>query len=439
MSKANLQPYKGTRDFYPEDYAVQKYIFDTWSTTLTSFGYQRYDASVIEPVSLYQMKGQSSQEIIDKEIYTFSDRGDRQVVLRPEMTPTVSRMIAARQQELVYPVRWYSIPNLWRYDRPQKGRLREHWQLNVDIFGDDSLHAEHELLLISTRIMSNFGASQGMYSIRINHRQLTDYIVTQYLGLDEDIALHVVRLVDKKAKLTLVEFEEQLQSVLPRSQVEKGIDRRLIDILDAKSLSELPAGLKKTAAYKDLEDLIELCAASKVNNVVYDPTIMRGFDYYTGIVFEIFDTSPNNARSLFGGGRYDGMVEALSGTHVPTVGFGMGDVGTRDFLAEHDLLPGLKPAIDAVMILLEDVYNGVQPTLAFMRKEGLNIYLDYTERKLAKRIANVDKLGVKYVIFVGPEELKSGLFTLKNLATSKEDSMTPERILTKLLAARDNV
>src|SRR3990167_7996680 len=178
------QPYKGARDFYPEDKRLQNYLFGVMHKVARQFGYEQYDAPILEPLELYMAK--TGQEIVDEQTYTFEDRGGRKVAIRPEMTPTVSRMVAARRQELGYPLRWYSIPNLWRYERPQRGRLREHWQLNADVFGLDGIEDEQELITLCDDIMREFGADSSMYTIRLSSRKMMDFVLTEYLGLNKE-------------------------------------------------------------------------------------------------------------------------------------------------------------------------------------------------------------------------------------------------------------
>src|SRR5487761_317348 len=190
----STQPYKGARDFYPEDKRLQDYLFGVMQAVVQRFGYEEYDAPILEPIELYLAK--TGEEIVNEQTYTFTDRGDRQVVIRPEMTPTVSRMVAAHRQELVYPLRWYSIPNLWRYERPQRGRLREHWQLNVDIFGVEGIEAEQEVIMLADAIFQSFGAKHDMYTIKLNSRKFVNHILREYLGLDAGQALGVSRLID---------------------------------------------------------------------------------------------------------------------------------------------------------------------------------------------------------------------------------------------------
>lgn len=302
MSKLSTDPYKGVRDFYPEDMAVQNYIFDTWKKVATQFGYIEYGASILEPAELYRSK--TSEEIVNEQTFSFTDRGDREVVLRPEMTPTLARMVAGRRRELKYPLRWFSIPNLFRYERPQKGRKREHWQLNCDIMGIADLEAEAETIALAHAIMKAFGADDKDFEIRVNDRVL----LNEKFGKPE-----LIRLLDRKDKMPAEEFEAKWQEIAGEA---------------------FDPNIKPN---ETITKLIEKLAEKGVSNVVFDPTVTRGFDYYTGVVFEMFDTHPDNRRSLFGGGRYDNLLELFGVEPVPTVGFGMGDITMRDFLETHNL------------------------------------------------------------------------------------------------------
>jgi len=298
-SKLSTEPYKGVRDFYPDDMEIQNYIFSIWKKVAEEHKYQEYSASILEYSDLYRSKG--SDEIVNDQMYLFTDKGDREVALRPEMTPTLARMIAGRRKGLKLPLRWYSIPNVFRYERPQRGRKREHWQLNCDIMGIAGIEAEVEMISIAYKIMREFGAKDEDFEIQVNSRRL----------LEEKYGKEMFRLLDKKNKVAPEEFE-----------------------MEWNKLSSTP--YKDLTPSKDIEELI-----SKLKNAgikgVFNSSLTRGFDYYTGIVFEVFDTNPENKRSLFGGGRYDNLLEMFGVEPLPTVGFGMGDVTIRDFLETHKL------------------------------------------------------------------------------------------------------
>ncbi len=423
----STQPYKGARDFYPDDKRLQKYIFSTMRRVVEQFGYEEYDAPILEPLELYLAK--SGEEIVNEQSYVFTDRGDRQVVIRPEMTPSVSRMVAARRQELPLPLRWYSIPNVWRYERPQRGRLREHWQLNVDLFGIDGLKAEHEVILVADRIMKAFKAKRDMYTIKLNSRKLNDVILRQHLGLNETQAHMLVKLIDRMNKMERSEFMGQADAIFGPSQRESGAVDKLFAYLDAKDLTELPVELQMNPSAAELSSLIALLRKSYITNVVFDPSLMRGFDYYTDIVFEVFDTHPDNNRSLFGGGRYDGLVGLFGVEPVPTVGFGMGDVTILNFLEDHKLLPVLRPEADLYVILIGDIYEKAQSVLQDFREMGIKLAVDMTDRKPDKQIKTAVKKNIHYALFIGEKELGEERYSLKNLKTGEEERHGTQRIV----------
>lgn len=421
MSSSNLplQPYKGARDFYPEDKRIQKYMFKKMRQAVEAYGYEEYDAPILEPLELYLAK--SGEEIVNEQTYAFEDRGGRKVAIRPEMTPTVSRMVAARRQELGYPVRWYSIPNLWRYERPQRGRLREHWQLNVDVFGIDGLYAELEIISAADNILKTFGAKRSMYEIRLNSRELIDYILKSYFGFDSVQAYSLAKLIDKMAKMDRPAFTTLVDALCTPMQREQGVVGKLLAILEVKKLSHLPADLQSQPAVQTLQRLIEMLEEAGITNVRYDASLMRGFDYYTGVVFEVFDTDPENNRSMYGGGRYDGLVGLFGVDPVPTVGFGMGDVTLQNFLEAHELLPPVRTETDLYVVLIGDVNDKAQRTVRELRGNGLRVAVDTTGRKAEKQIKTADKKGIHYVLFIGERELSEEIFVLRNLKSGEEE------------------
>jgi histidyl-tRNA synthetase len=417
----NTNPYKGARDFYPSDMQLQNYLFNVWKQVAKSFGYVEYNAPIIEPIELYLAK--TSEEIVNEQTYVFEDRGGRKVTLRPEMTPTVSRMVAGKRQELAYPARWFSIPNLWRYERPQKGRLREHWQLNMDLFGVEGIGGDHELIYIADSIMQRLGAQRDMYVIRLNSRKLINYILAEVIGLDNEKSLEAVRLIDRMYKMDAENFKLALGDLIGEKHTE------LINILNCQSLQELPNSVKSCESYKMIHDLELMLTRSGVTNAGFDITLMRGFDYYTDIVFEVFDTNPENKRSLFGGGRYDGLIGQFGVEPLPTVGFGMGDVTTLDFIKTHNLLPILYNETNVCVILVDDKYQQSIELIKRMRENGLNVAVDMTKRKVDKKIQSAVKAGYPYVLFIGEQELENGQFNLKELATGQEQKLSLEQII----------
>lgn len=423
----STQPIKGARDFYPEDERLQKYIFAKWREVCERFGYEEYDSPILEPIELFLSKG--NEEIINEQTYSFEDRGERKLIVRTEMTPSVSRMVAGRRQELAYPLRWYSIPQCWRYERTQRGRGREFYQLNVDIFGVEDAKADLEIIQVADAVLQSFGAKRTNYEIKINSRKLVDEFLLNVLKLDETQANTLRKLIDKRAKIEPTEFNGLIEAVFSPSQRDTDVSKQLLEFLDTEKIESLPASLQQLSSVKELIELIEQLKKSEVTNVQFDPSLMRGFEYYTDITFEVFDTNPENNRSMFGGGRYDGLVAMFGVEPVPTVGFGMGDIPLKNFLEVNNLIPELKSETDLYVIMLGDVYEPAQQVVKELREMGVNTAVDYTGRKLDKQIKAADKKGINYVLFIGDKELEDEQFTLKNLKTGAEEKHSLQRIV----------
>jgi len=355
--RVSTEPYKGVRDFYPEDMAIQNYIFGVWRKTAESFGYVEYGASILEPTELYKAK--SGDELVNEQTYSFRDRGERDVTLRPEMTPTVARMIAAKRKELRFPLRWYSIPNLFRYEKPQRGRLREFFQFNADIFGVESIEADIEIITLSYQIMKNFGLTEKQFRI----------------GL----------------------------------------------------------AFGANASRNDVDTLIEKLKKIGIHNAAFDESIARGMQYYTGTVFEIYDTNPENPRALFGGGRYDNLLDIFGVEKIPAVGIGSGDAGIRNVLETYNLLPKVESASKIGIVPLdEESIEYAQNLQGMLINAGTNTTFLLPLRKIGDQIKYADKNNIPFVVIIGEEERKTGKFKVKELLTGKETEVTKDTINTIL-------
>lgn len=417
--KLDTAPYKGVRDFYPEDMFIENYIFSIMRKTAENFGFLEYGASPLEPAEIYKAK--SGEEIVSEQTYSFIDRGNREVTLRPEMTPTVARMVAGRQRDLSFPLRWYSIPNLFRYEQPQKGRLREHYQLNADIFGVEDISAELEIISLASAIMKNFGAKDSDFEIRINSRKMLDDLFRSFSLKDETVK-KLAKIIDKKEKIGRDVYENSVRDLVGKEADE------LIRVLDVNQrILDRLGGENKNV--KNLENLIESLSKLNIKNIFFSPTLMRGFDYYTDIVFEIFDTSPDNKRSLFGGGRYDSLTELFGGKEIPAVGFGMGDVTLLDFLESRNLLPENKTSTQIYLCGIGKIESLEIFILANeLRKKGLNTAIDLTSKKTGDKIKTAIKNGIPFVVFVGEDEIKNKKYKIKELETGEEKSVGLEEI-----------
>lgn len=418
----STQPYKGTRDFYPEDKRLQKFLFNSVRSCLEKYGYEEYDAPIIEPIEMFTAK--SGEEIVNEQTYLFEDRGGRQVTLRPEMTPSVSRLVAGRRQELAYPLRWYSIPNLWRYERPQRGRLREHWQINVDIFGVDSIEAESELIRIADEMLKTFGATSDQFVIKLNSRKFVDFLFLEYFKLDKKSAAKVIKLIDRMHKLEPVKFKTTLDEIIAESKMESVIADQITELMTKKNIEYLPLDVRSHSSLQSLELLMNMLNTQGVTNVIFDITLMRGFDYYTDVVFEIFDTNPENNRAIMGGGRYDGLVGLFGVEPIATAGFGLGDVTLQDFLTTHKLLPVVTTETDIYAITLGNNSSAANEMISELRSNGINVAVDITERKLANKIKTASKKNIPFAMFIGDEEIEKKKVILRNLDSGVESSLT---------------
>ena len=420
----SAQPYKGTRDYYPEQKRAQNYIFSVWRRVVERYGYEEYGAPMLEPLDVYAAK--SGQELVNDQTYSFTDRGGRSVAIRPEMTPTISRMVAGRRQELAYPARLYSIANFMRYERPQRGREREFWQLNVDIFGVERVTADIEIITMADAILKEFGATSDDYVIRVNNRTFISYMMAQFLGLDEVQAQQMMKLFDRRNKITEQDFRDQATEITDDTAIVPKIEQ----ILAATTIEELPDGLKESEAISDIQAVFGALEKAGINGAVFDATLMRGLDYYTGTVFEVFDTHPDNNRSLFGGGRYDGLVGLFGAEPISAVGMAPGNTMIENFLTVRGLIPEDSSNTNVYIAVIDNALDSAQQLAQTLRAGGVNVEVDITDRKLDKQIKTAVKKNIPHVLFVGPSDTTK--FSLKELSTEQDESLSVKDIITRL-------
>ncbi len=398
MVNQSTESYKGVRDFYPEDCFYRDYILNTLAKTAQSFGYEEYDASILEPADLY--RGKTSDEILSKQAYLFRDRGDREVILRPEMTPTVARLVAHRRTTLGYPLRLFSNPNCFRYEQPQRGRLREFWQFNADMFGLSGIDADAEIVALGHACVLAFGATEKDFTIHVNDRRALNAIWDEY-SLTETERKGVMHLLDAKAKMEPADFITEMDKV---------IGSRTEPVLSA---------LEQIAEYPTLAALMKTLAAMGITNVKVDTELVRGFDYYTGVIMEAFDTDPTNRRAMYGGGRYDNLLTLFGEQPIPTVGFAIGDVVMRDFLETHGLLPKYVPATTVMICVVDEPAILSAHTLAqTLRARGISVAVNTSLRKLPDQFSSAEKLSIPKVIVLGSGDT-DGTYSLKTLGVKE--------------------
>ncbi|MES2986022.1 MAG: histidine--tRNA ligase [Patescibacteria group bacterium] len=419
IKKLSTESYKGVRDFYPEDQSVQNYIFSTWRKAVHSFGYEEYNASILENTEIYHAK--SGQELVNEQTYTFTDRGDRQVTLRPEMTPTLARMVAGKKRELPFPLRLYSIPNCFRYERPQRGRMREFWQLNVDLLTKKpSVRYDAEIFQLIATIMKGFGATEVDYTIHVNSRAFLEVLYKDYYGLTDQYALSFQKLTDKRSKMNEDEFIAEYYNICDEAGIENV--KTLVDIRDIDDLQLLQSIPSIKPALNEVLETIKLCNDAGISNIIFDENTVRGLDYYTGIVFEVFDTDTNNNRALFGGGRYDSLVDIFEGATdeatISGIGFGIGDVPMLNFLESRNLIPAYAAQTNILVAVLddsEDTLSYADTVASELRESGKNVAVQYTSKKSGDIISFAKKLAVQEVVLIGEDEVKNKTYSIKTI------------------------
>ena len=421
----STKPYKGTRDFYPQEMRLRNWFFGKIRSTLEGAAFDEYNGPMLESLELYAAK--SGEEIATKQTYNFMDRGDRMVAIRPEMTPTVARMVAGKMNELTFPLRWFSIPNMYRYEATQRGRLREFWQLNVDIFGCDTYEADLEVIVSAIRIMKSFGATEEMFTVRINNRRFFNDVVSAIAGKDAEGSKAVSKVIDRKNKVPREVYEKDLRELgLSDEQIAK------IDALYEMSVEEATALCPDSIGAGELRDLFAALRELNMDKYCkFDFGIIRGLDYYTGTVFEVFDNAPENNRAMFGGGRYDNLVGLfVKNAKVSGVGYGMGDVTLENFLVTHNLIPELLGAQTKVLVTrFSDVpYAEYVKLTETLRDADITAALSLDAKKFGKQIEFAVKENYTHVVIMGGTELSAGEVKIKNLATREEATVKIDAI-----------
>ena len=427
--KLSMQPYKGTRDFYPEEMRLRNWFFGVIRRELETSAFEEYNGPMLESLDIYAAK--SGEEIANKQTYNFVDRGNRPLAIRPEMTPTVARMVAAKMGELTFPLKWFSIPNMYRYEATQRGRLREFWQLNVDVFGCNTFEADLEVITSAIRIMRAFGADETMFTVRINNRRFFNDVVAAITGKDTEGSRAVSKVIDRKNKVTRESYEKDMRELgLTDEQIAK------IDSLYSMNVTDATALCPDSVGAEELRALFEALEKLGLDRFcTFDFGIIRGLDYYTGTVFEVFDNAPENNRAMFGGGRYDNLVDLfVKNARISGVGYGMGDVTLENFLVTHNLVPEtFGSSVKALVTRFDDVPYEAYTALAETLRDAdvvASVYLG--SKKFGKQLEYAVKSGYTHTVIMGGDEYARGVVRLKNLSTREEKEITVGDLVAEL-------
>ncbi|HAA76553.1 TPA: histidine--tRNA ligase [Candidatus Latescibacteria bacterium] len=420
MASKIIPNVKGTRDFYPDDWAYQKWLSGKFLEVGRLFGFEEYEGSLLEHQDLYL--GKSSEEIVNQQTFTLKDRDDRDLVLRPELTPSLARMVASREGQLAFPIRWQSYGQFFRYERPQRGRGRAFFQWNVDLLGADSPVADAEILSLACATFKTLDLTPDHVTLRLNDRQAAESLLRETLGIRDDLIPAVFGLIDRVDKMDPEKFKAALaEAGLGGTQASE-----LQDILQSKSpivsdwLTEIMAHLSKAG----VESYIQL-----------DPRIVRGFDYYTRTVFEAW-AKTSLRRALFGGGRYDNLTLQVGGKRqIPGVGFAVGDMALTELLKEVEKMPDAHPTEARVLVTVfaEDLLDTSSHVAATLRRAGIPTELYLTPKhKLDRQFKHADKKAIRYVVVLGPDEAAADKASLKDLRTGDQVTLAVGELVDRI-------
>ena len=415
----STQPYKGTRDFYPDDMRLRNWFFGVIRNVLETSAFEEYNGPMLESLALYAAK--SGEELAGEQTYNFFDKGNRHMAIRPEMTPTVARMVAAKMGELNFPLRWFSFPNMYRCENPQRGRLREFWQVNVDVFGCDTYEADLECIVSAIRLLRAFGADSSMFTVHISNRRFFNDVVSTIANTDMEGCRKISKVIDKRKKIPREVYEQELAKLgMDASQIEK------LDSLYSATVEEATALCPDSVGSQELLHLFDMLSRIGLADFcAFDFGIIRGLDYYTGTVFEVFDNAPENNRAMFGGGRYDNLVGLfVNNAKISGVGYGMGDVTLENFLSTHGLIPETLAHRKVLITRFSDVsYEHYMALSDKLYNAGITSSIYLATKKFGKQIDYAVKENYSHVIIMGASELEANSVKIKDLATREESTV----------------
>ncbi|MED5515770.1 MAG: histidine--tRNA ligase [SAR324 cluster bacterium] len=410
----DLQPVKGTRDFFPDEMRIRNWLFQVWRSVSEQAGFEEYDTCVLEHEELYIRK---AGDEISKQLYSFEDKGGRRLSLRPEMTPSLARLVLQRTKSLLFPIKWFSMPQCFRYERMTKGRRREHFQWNADIIGQPDMVAEAEILMLLISACESMGLSAKDIRVFINDRRILNAILSQ-LNVTEKLHSAILVIMDKRDKVSPETLGTMLKDVgMTSSQVQ-----HLNEYLTKTNLQELKEELQHTEGIDELQHLLQLMDTAGYSDYLqFDISIVRGLSYYTGAVFEI-NSPEKQHRAICGGGRYDSLLSTYGGKSMPAVGFGFGDVVVLDVLRELERFPELTRTLDYTIIPFDNEQVGIALKIANeLRSKGAIVDCNFSMKKMKKSLHEANESGAKFAILLFPEELKQEKVVIRDMQLREQN------------------
>ena len=444
--KFSKQPLRGMKDFYPSDLREFNWIIDTIRDVAERYGYEEYKTPQLEPVDIFAAK--SSDELVNEQSFIIESKKGERLILIPELTPSLARMVAKKSQELKKPIRWFSIPTCYRYERPQKGRRREFAQPNVDILGEESLYADLEIFNIIVDIFTEFGATSEQFQIYYNSRRFIDSLCKVILEIKEEKLPFVFKILDKSGKMDEAEFEKYIIEAFENEVIIQGIlklkDANSVDEL-LKRFDDIPEEFYESKGYLELIKFERLIKEADISDYcTFSSGTVRGLDYYTGIIYEVFDTGTENIRSIFGGGRYDDLLSLFSDEKITGTGFGMGVLMLSLFLKTYDLIPewiSERDYTDTIYIAsINESVSGYALELArILRDEDLPCIVDYSFKNVKNQLKKASDLGIAITIILGPKEMEAKKVTIKNMVSEEQKVVDLLDIIEEIFKILDEI
>ena len=437
--KFSTEPLRGMEDYYPDDLRELNWIIENISDVAERYSFEEFESPQLEPIEIFAAK--SSEELVNEQSFFVEKKEGEKLILIPELTPSLARMIAKKSQELKKPIRWFSIPTCFRYERPQRGRKRQFKQINFDILGEESLFADLEIFSIIVDIFKQFGANPYQFQICYNNRRFVDALCEIVLKVPKEKLSLIYKILDKSDKMEVDEYEKFVIDSFQDESIVQGIDK----IKDAESLNGLlskfdtiPEEFFETEGYKELNEFIQLLNDANISEYCsFSPKVVRGLDYYTGIVYEVFDTGTENRRSIFGGGRYDDLLSLFSDDQITGTGFGMGTLMLSLFLKTYNLIPEeirKKDYTDTIYIasINNNVSKYALKLAKLVRDEDFPCIIDYRFKSLGNQLSKANELGVLISLIIGSKEMEQNEVTVKNMKNEKQKTIKIDSLIEEI-------